>query len=107
MILTLADYQRHAMACQKKANSAHAETRPFWLEITNSWLFLAKALGSFSLKQKEGTNGLSRKRLPLRRREEVETTDDATPVEMERPEAKTRRGTVLTMPAPPLTLSAF
>jgi len=67
----------------------------------------SQTLGSFSLKQKEGTNGLSRKRLPLRRREEVETTDDTTPVEMERPEAKTGRGTVLTMPAPPLTLSAF
>jgi len=70
----------------------------------------SQTLGSFSLKQKEGTNGLSRKRLPLRRREEVETTDDATPVEMERPKAKTGRGTVLslvTMPAPPLTLSAF
>jgi len=61
MVLTLADYQRHAMACQKKANSANAETRPFWLEITNSWLFLAKAEG-----RHEWAEQSEKRRIPLR-----------------------------------------
>jgi len=61
MVMTLADYQCYAMACQKKANSAHAETRPFWLEATNSWLFLANVEERYEWTEQSAKIGLQRR----------------------------------------------